>query len=226
MLTIDPGEVIELPLLFRVDGFETAPDDGVVSWKLYRGGVQVASGTTTAGSTSLTIPGTHHGLTDQSSQMMMVRCSFKVGGQPRQATLTYRIVEPLPIYVGSEEVRQVLGVTPDELPDHHIDIYQGYLQVQRDLEQEPFGLGVDLEIVNRMVCLAECRRQMVGLQNKMLAVYATDDQRQERLKKLDLEDLHERLSAEYYQLLANSGVDFYSDSLVLAVPRSDPFLGE
>lgn len=226
MLTIDPNEAAALPLLFRVDGFEVAPDLGVVSWKLYRGATQVTTGQTLESAEVLEIPGTYHTLSDQQSQMMMVRCNFKVDGAPRQAVITYRIVEPLPLYVGAEDVRLVLGVTSEELPDHHVDIYQGYLQVSRDLEQDPFELGLDLERVNRMVCLAECRRQLVGLQNKMLAVYATDDQRQERFKKLDLTGLHELLSAQYYQLLTDAGLGMVSEPLVFTIPRPDPVTGE
>lgn len=226
MLTIYPSEDVSLPLVFKVGGFEAVPDDGVVSWKLYRGGTQVDTGVTATGATHLTVPGTFHGLVDQASQVMILRLSFQVEGTPRQTMVSYRVVEPLPLYYGPEDVRQALGVTPEELPDDHIDLYQGYLQVQRDLGLDPFAATTNLELCNRLVCLAESRRQLGSLQNKMLAVYATDDQRQERFKKLDLAGLAEHLAAEYFSLLSDLGYSIPADPLVLAVARPDFIIGE
>lgn len=226
MLTLYPSEDVSLPLLFKVGGFEAVPDEGVVSWKLYRGGTQVSAGDTPPGSTLLVIPGSHHTLVEQTSQVMMLRLSFQVDGFPRQHMVIYRVVEPLPLYHGPEEVRQQLGVTPEELPDDHIDLYLGYLQVQRDLGLDPFTATTDLELCNRLICVAECRRQLGGLQNKMLAVYATDDQRQERFKKLDLAGLTEHLAADYYQMLSDLGYTVPSAPLVLAVTMPDFIIGE
>lgn len=55
-----------------------------------------------------------------------VEVEFLAAGKSAVVKVTYRLIRFMPVQVGPEDVRQALGISYEELPDHAVDLYLTY----------------------------------------------------------------------------------------------------
>ena len=122
--------------LFRGE-FRVA-DPGSVTYTLYGADgsavagqidVDVSTGETSQG-VAFTIDGAYNTLTgDNILEGRRVRLNMTVGGRPEKIDFLYRVITPTNFYPNPSSVRNLLGISEEELPDEDIDCYATFVKM-------------------------------------------------------------------------------------------------
>lgn len=143
------------------------PDANSVFWSLYD-----STGALLSGPTAITTLSTDTGVTvavvgtsnaiggGRRFDKRFVVVTFTSGGQGANVTRNYRIVPLLNMTASNDEVRSLIGVDSDELPDEDIDLVNAYFLLEVDAGQAPLAAalasGTRLEIIANQAILGQC----------------------------------------------------------------------
>lgn len=114
------------------DGYLSA-DAGSISWSLLDSdGSELTSGTINNSGgeqfVNVVIAAQYNTKTNLFA-IRSLKVAFTVNTQPREAWFNYRVVDFVQTTATPEGVRQFIGMTVDEMPDHTVDIYEAYFIV-------------------------------------------------------------------------------------------------
>lgn len=221
------GQAAMLVLEFRVDGLIVTPDDGSVSYSLHSASAELIPETSVAlGETTVTIDNSHHvQVGDQLQAPRFIRLTFKEDGVTRYVEYNYSVVSFLPITVTPEDVRLLLGVSDEELPDLSISLRGSYYAIRRDLEQDIFSDELLNYEANQLVLFKEAITQAKTLNLKALQAIKTDDISRQR-SRIDFKEIVRSVEAgylEHYRIF-DSGIPS-EPILQILKSRADPITG-
>lgn len=122
---------------FLVDGVPVIPDGNAATWTLRdNAGVPIAPHNQEA----ISVTGTFYDLSltalentpavSGTLESRFILVDFQYQGKIRFIRAHYRLSPFLPVTCGELDVRKQLGLTPEELQDNEIDLYQAYYDLQ------------------------------------------------------------------------------------------------
>lgn len=161
-----------------------------------------------------------------------VTLTYRVNGVPRTIRNNYKISEFLPISATPVDVRNLLGLIEDELPDDEVDLYQAYYQLLMDNAGLSAALGATTVanlLANRAIALQAALLLAPGLPARFGQRSTSADQEFTRFANLKVDELVEKLEAELETTLAEMAapgeVEVVSPTRFLIAPRTDPITG-
>jgi hypothetical protein len=221
----------------------TVPDADTVSFSVFS-----AVGVRLAGPVALTPMPEDTGVTvkidalvntigaDRVFDQRTVIVSWMAGGASGARRETYRLV-PFPLYkVSPEDVRNVVGIASDELPDTAIDVYSGYLLAgslfsSRDVLDAALTSGsLDEVIANRIVAYTVVLEMIPALSQRILQSKTDGTLKTDRLKTIDVAAIAAGLAArrtiDVNQLAGVTNDQLGVSTLILLTsPAIDPVTG-
>lgn len=215
---------------FLVGDVEYTPDAGNVTLRLLdtSGGV-VASVVQSSGSLPIEIDSSHLTLgASVTWDFFMIEAEFEAEGQQHLYQSPLRLQKSVFIYVSPDSVRSTIGASFEELPDEDIDLYDSYVQLTEELEQDIFDSAVaSVADANKMVLLHQCMAQMGSLPLKILQKQEVDDHKRTRFSNPNWLGLQESLMAKLSALKTSvvSSSALPQDPLVTVVSRTDIITG-
>jgi hypothetical protein len=232
------GQATSILIDFIVDDEFVMPDVGTVNYTVRDntgnpvvGHISVAVVTTTETTTiSVVIPAeVNTNALEFENRFMTVE--FQVGGQSYQIQKIYRVINWINISAQRHQVREHLGISPQELPENEVDLIEAYYDVKEDLG------STDLDTIltagsrltfyaNWMIIYKAALKALPSLQLRVLQSEKTDTLQRARLAKIDLDKLGRDTSAVYSNAKAIvTGVVTENPTLLLVTTEIDPVTG-
>lgn len=123
-------------------------------------------------------------------------------------------------------VRNLIGLSVEELPDKEIDFIYSFSELVDEI-------GIDLlndtnARVNKLILLHEAVRHLPALGLKTLKSNEIDDTKKSRLSNIDIKAVQETITAQYWahKQTFESVPELAQEPLLEFVSRTDPFTGE
>ena len=136
-----------------------------------------------------------------------LRADFKYNSKPYSVSGSYRLHHMIPMTVGPQSVRALVGADNDELPDRDIDLVEAYIELAAS-----FGTNLDLALrrtdnisiaANRAISLQAAIIRCPSLQSRLLKLEKADNAGYQRAEMdfLKLEaDLRNQLASALEQI--------------------------
>jgi hypothetical protein len=237
MLTVEGGLPFTHQILFEAQGNVYDADANSVQYRLLN-----ASGATLipwtpfnnlqgVGSVAVEIPEVHHPLpiAPVLFQVRHLDVSWMTEQTVRQVRRTYRVTGFLPFSVSTQDVRTLIGVTADDLPDVEIDLVTAYFQAlaaQGSAFSSALTSGEIGQIAaNDVILCGAVLAILPGLQLRVVASTQDGALKIDRFKNIDFKaiarETQNRLTAALSKLSSSSTSASY---MVLSNP-TDPITG-
>lgn len=139
---------------------------------------------------------------------------------------SYNLAPFIPLTVEPEDVRRVLGLEAEELPDEDIELIGSYFQLKSDFgdnfTEALTATGISKLHANEAVVIREALRVFPSLQNRVLSIEKTDAYEYTRAKG-DLSKLKAQLETRLSGLLTLIAKDQASTPILFMVSNpTDP----
>jgi hypothetical protein len=201
----DTAAVISFPIV--IDGNFQPPDVGSVSYTLFDNAGAAVAGHTNVNVTvdgvqttvNVTIAGAQNGKT-LITEYRSVVLSFQVGTVPYALTQRYIITDFLPHAVTQDDVRGLLGVSHEELPDHNIDLVAAYFELGNSVGLSGLSAalgagGRTAHVANRGVAAQAALLALPGLKLRINQMEKSDADSFQRFAKIDWQQIADDLAA-------------------------------
>lgn len=221
------GQQAKLVLEFRVDGIIITPDDGSVVYSLHSASTELIADTlVAAGETSVIIDSSHHVKAGtESNAPRFLRVNFTEDTVPQYVELSYTLVDFLPLTIQTQDIRALLGVSAQELPDIAMNFHATYWNLTKELKLDIFLDETKNFEANELIKYREALKQAKLLHFKALQQSKVDDHAKTR-SKIDLQALIrevEGLYIEAYKVFEDSLTN--EPLLQVGKARTDPITG-
>lgn len=152
--------------------------------------------------------------------------SFQAEGRTRVYSEVVRVHEDYIYHYQPKDVRSLLGLFEEELPDDEVDLPLAYSELGDELGDNFYN---DTEArKNKLVLLHEAMRQLPSLGMKTLKSTELDDTKKSRLSTVNVQAVQVKIEGQYFGLKTTfEGSEQVTESAILEfVSVSDPFTGE
>jgi hypothetical protein len=214
---------------FVINDEEFTPDAGVVRVRLRNREGVVTYDDSPAFDNYIVIPESEFGVipAEDANVMFSLILDFQSEGRDRVIREFIRVEKHTFIFVTPENVRAVLGVTENELPDNDIDLYSRYYAINQSLGVDVLDAAYDAKDGNELILYEEALRQTLFLELKLLKSFNIDDIRKSRLGTFDFQALRDRFETLIRELRVkfNEEEVLPTTPLLSVVARTDPFSG-
>lgn len=234
MKSTEAGKLYTATLDLIEGGEYLVADANSVNWTL-RGndGVvltsSVAVNPTAVQTITIAIPSANN-IKTKTFEYRTLQIEYKVDGVPHQLKHSYRLTDYLPYIVTNDDVRNYIGVGPDELSDDAIDLDAAYLRIAEDLTSATLNTalssGTSLSQKANNAILGEAVDTLIpSLMLRVKQRVRSDTAEAARILNLDFEGL--RRAAKFLV------VDFVEEALqasqaslpFIVTSGTDPFTG-
>lgn len=226
MIHVSSGDPVALTT-FLVEGVDYTPDEGTVSVTvLSPTGTQVHSASVSFDADY----GIPQGLLEVSSGQVLsffrLRVTFTSEGRVRMFSDVIQTHYPFMYFYGPKDVRQVLGVYEEEMPDAEFNLPVSFSELTDELGLSTLT-GNDVAKVNELVMLHEAVKRLPALELKILKSNEVDDVKKSRLSSVKVDQVKTDVQARYWKVKSSlSGVTpLPQDPLVAFGARPDAFTG-
>ena len=149
-------------------------------------------------------------------------------------SISYVVQKAIPFPATPEGVRQLLGVTPEEIPDDRIDLLGAYLEFIKPLNDpdtvlEPYTTSGDADAykITRAIEALAALETLPTLQIALAARFDSGTNSYQRWNKIDWEGMAERLM-NYVQeaiIIVEPTLEFVISPIFMLSVRTDPLTG-
>ena len=224
-----------VPIKFRVSGVAVTPDDGEAYFSLYDRNLNVILDMHNVHRTGISGSETWFEIDSQYNNLedglvtsnFYLNVFFKVGGFSHNIRVPYRVIKNIPMTVEPSDVRSLLGVDSDELPDSDIDIFSSYLMIHNEYGQrfdDSLTIGGNRSyLANKAISLLTAIELIPSLEMRVLQDAEVEGGSFRRFSDFDVEELRERLSQAYAQSISfalGESDEVVSDYLLLTTPTN------
>ena len=154
-----------------------------------------------------------------------LRVIFTSEGRQRIFTDVVRAHTNMLLTIEPQQVRSLLGLYEEELPDKEIDFIYSFSELIDEIGST--FLSDTLSRKNKMILLHEAKRHLPTLALKALKSNKIDDSQKSRQSDIDITKIQEDVLAQYWSLKVTfDGVDeLPQEPLVEFIARTDVFTG-
>jgi hypothetical protein len=184
-------EELLIPISYEVDGELILPTAATVVVRNAAGGIVLPTTTLDVSTTEtqILLPASDTKVpVGQDFVPLFVAVRYIFGGRTYTNSGTINIAPFIPMSAGADDVRQILGLPADELPDAEIEIIPSYFRLLRDYPKIPQTLlagTVDTISVNRAIALQAAVDLIPSLQLRVGKKLKGDTQEFERFNTID-----------------------------------------
>jgi hypothetical protein len=218
MKTIESGMVAIFPLTQTVAGFDHMPESGELIVRNRAGSIEHKADLDVT-KPYIELPA----VTTPNIETRWVRVIFTVGGQVLTNQWSYQIVPFLGTTVSADQLRTLLSVDVETLPDSYIDLITRYLSLQQQYPELEASASFD-----RLVLLTEALRLLNTSSIWLVQSRSIEDVRLTRFKS-NLIALEDQINSEVEQildaLLPTRDRSIATPTLLQFVPIADSFSG-
>lgn len=227
----------DLSISFLVDGEFVAPTVATLTVR-DGAGVPIPALTSVALPTGLTtvshsILGSYNSITNGGEfEDRWVEVKFTADGVNRSQFERYRIAPFLPTTVTAQTVREVLGLSGQELPDDAVDIFGAYLALKQDYSAIfPTALTAGdhtTDAANRAIALKAALDLTSSLVFRVAIKIKAEDTSVDRMSEFDVDQIARNLEHELTRVLnVASGVTSNTTKTILSLATpTDVITGE
>lgn len=134
-----------------------------------------------------------------------VEISYTSDGYPYTDQLAYNLIEWLPISANADDVRRLIGLYREELPDDRIDILTAYYAITEETQLDLVDLiqagTYDTILVNRAIALRAAIAVIPSLQLLVLQTEQADNIVAKRFTSVDFDRIEAALIDKYNEAL-------------------------
>tara|TARA_X000001388_G_scaffold52616_5_gene38374 strand:+ start:11018 stop:11704 length:687 start_codon:yes stop_codon:yes gene_type:complete len=226
MITVSNNDPLPLSE-FQIGDYIFTPDFGTVDIRITDSKGVVVHETSVSFDADFSIP--QDLLTVSGSEVLsFFKLTVKFSSENRLRIFTdiIRVYTEILITVQPSQVRTLLGLFSEELPDEEIDFIGSYSELVEDIG-ETFLEDTSARI-NKLILLHEAMRHAVSLELKTLKSNELDDTKKSRLSSINIPALQKKIESQYWaHKLTFEGVDpLPEENLIEFITRTDPFTGE
>lgn len=224
MLQVASGEELHIPDLIIGD-VSYVPDAGNVNIIVK----DTLGGETHNGSVSfdakLSVPQGVLLVSSTPLRFFSITITFQCEGVTRVYRDIIRAHTDYMLIYGPQDVRNMLGVSREELPDTDVDLYLSLSDLYDEFQTDFYN--IDIMQSNRLVLYKECLRQCPSLGLKALQKNEADDIRKTRFANVNIKALREDIENRYNALRSSLSIGdpIPVDPILSFVTRTDPFTG-
>lgn len=230
MMWFEADNDVTIPVDYLVDGEFVVPDSATYTVRAHDGSVlDSGSMPASANSETLTISAANNAILND-WENRYVKLEFIYSGQTYYRVVTFQLSSFLPITATEDEVRALIGLNGQELPDRDIDLYGAYFRLV-DLH----GDGIETALteagsrnaaVNQAIALKAALEIVDSIPLRALITVRSEDSTASRSTDIDFDAIGRRLEVRLSTVVTDAlGATPASQVIFDFSSPTDPFSG-